>query len=1127
MKQSLTYILFLFPAILYTQAVDSETIRQVDSLIQVSRDLASKKDYARALDVNAVAEKIARDILGPESAAYGTTCYNHGRILHINRDYYEAESWYLKSIIIREKNQGKEPLDYASSLYYQALLYSDMSEFDKAESIYLKAKDISIKTLGKEHRIYSAILYSLIDLYKKTGQFEKAEPTYLESVEILGKTLGKKHPDYARSLYNLANLYKDKGQYEKAKPLYLEAKDIIEGTLGKQYSDYTSILTNLANLYKDMGLYDEAEPLCLEAIEIGEQTLGKKHPDYARSLNNLANLYLKMGQYEKAEPLYLDALAITEQTLGKRHPDYARSLYALATLYYYKGQYEKSETLHLEARDIREQTLGKEHPDYANSLNALATLYYDMGQYDKAELLHLEAKDIRGKTLGKEHPYYASTLTNLASMYDNSGQYEKAEPLYLEAKDINEKTLGKEHPNYAISLNNLASLYYHTRQYDKAEPLFLEAIDITGKNLGHEHPFYSGTLNSLASLYHDMGQFDKSERLFLEAKDINEKTLGKGHPDYANSLNNLAVLYRNTGQYDKAASLFLELSTANKHLIERAIHHLSELELSNYLKSFSNHQDQILTLTKASNSKKLIASCYDNSLFYKGFLLQAANRMKQLVMIDEGSIQKYNQLKGYQQRLARLYTQPIAGFDSALITELENKSNKIEKDLARTVSGWAEANRQVQWQEVQASLQAEEAAVEFVHFRNYDKSKTLSIMYAALVLRPDMEQPHFIPLFEERQLDNLLQSQGSIKADNVNAIYSVAARGIKPVGEPVKSIFEPIWQPLIQELGNVKKVYFSSSGLLHRLNLGAIPISNDETLGDRYQLKCLSSTRQLVVPTKVETVAQNAILFGGINYEMDKTAIAIANKNYDSDATATREYLSFSYAKSTTRGETWGYLKWTDKEVDNVETTLQKAGFQTDTRKGYSATEESFKAIGHNGKSPRILHLATHGFFFPDPVQKSREQFAMSNDDPVFKISEHPMIRSGLILAGGNYAWKTGKPVQPGMEDGILTAYEISQVNLSNTELVVLSACETGLGDIHGNEGVYGLQRAFKIAGVKYLIMSLWQIPDFQTQELMTTFYSKWLENKMTIPDAFNSAQQEMRDKYQNPFFWAGFVLVE
>ncbi len=143
------------------------------------------------------------------------------------------------------------------------------------------------------------------------------------------------------------------------------------------------------------------------------------------------------------------------------------------------------------------------------------------------------------------------------------------------------------------------------------------------------------------------------------------------------------------------------------------------------------------------------------------------------------------------------------------------------------------------------------------------------------------------------------------------------------------------------------------------------------------------------------------------------------------------------------------------------------------------------------------------------------------------KSSEQPLIRSGLILAGGNYAWKHGRPLQTGEEDGILTAYEISQMDLSTTELAVLSACETGLGELRGYEGVYGLQRAFKLAGSRYLLMSLWQVPDFQTQELMTAFYTKMIDDQMSIPDAFQAARQALRKKYPNPFYWAGFVLVE
>lgn len=208
--------------------------------------------------------------------------------------------------------------------------------------------------------------------------------------------------------------------------------------------------------------------------------------------------------------------------------------------------------------------------------------------------------------------------------------------------------------------------------------------------------------------------------------------------------------------------------------------------------------------------------------------------------------------------------------------------------------------------------------------------------------------------------------------------------------------------------------------------------------------------------------------------------------------------------------------------MNNVQELLSKHDFKCTTKSGYDASERLFKQIGVHAPSPQVLHLATHGFFFPDPKQAAQNLL----DEPIFKLSENPMIRSGLILAGANHVWQGNEQIE-GTEDGILTAYEISQMNLTNTELVVLSACETGLGDIQGNEGVFGLQRAFKMAGAKYLIMSLWQVPDFQTQDLMTTFYEKWLEEGLEIPAAFREAQMEMKEKYENPYFWAGFVLVE
>ena len=267
----------------------------------------------------------------------------------------------------------------------------------------------------------------------------------------------------------------------------------------------------------------------------------------------------------------------------------------------------------------------------------------------------------------------------------------------------------------------------------------------------------------------------------------------------------------------------------------------------------------------------------------------------------------------------------------------------------------------------------------------------------------------------------------------------------------------------------------------------------------------------------------DVVLFGGINFEEDTIGI---NKNMmlteiNSDK---KEHLLIS--NNDMKSTTWAFLPGTEREVNSLQKIMQSAGISVILKKGYEATEESFKNIGTNNKSsPRILHIATHGYFFPD-IKESRQSSVVSpQEEIVFKTSDHPMLRSGLIMAGGNAAWQ-GKQTLEGREDGILTAYEISQMNLSNTELVVLSACETGLGDIQGNEGVYGLQRAFKIAGAKYLIMSLWQVPDKQTSLLMTTFYKKWLEDKMSIPEAFHAAQKELREVGLDPYQWAGFVLL-
>jgi len=1053
MKTLLLFGLTLLPAICFSQVVDTAAvILEVDSLIKVSRAYSGKREFEKAFEINAAAEKLSLEKLGRETVSYGSACFYHGRALYLQGNYTEAEKWYIESKAIRGQVLGKEHLDYAWSLINLAVLYHKMGRYEAAEPLYVEAKVIRGKSLGNEHPDYAQSVFSLAVLYSAMGRYDAAEPLLLEAKAIREKVLGREHPDYAYSLNSLANLYSEIGRYETAEPLFLESQAIREKLFGKEHPDYANSLNNLANLYFRMGRYDAAEPLYLEANAIRKSVLGKEHPIYARSLSNLAILYLKMGRYEAAEPLFLDVSAIRENTLGKEHSDYAMSLSNLANVYMAMDRYEAVEPLYLEAKAIYEKAFGKEHPDYANNLNNLALLYSITGRFQEAEPLFLESKAILEKIFGKEHPSYASCLNCMADFYSNFGRYEAAEPLYLESKTIQEKVLGKEHQEYANGLINLANLYSRMGQDEAAEPLYIEASSLQRNLIAKSSQHLS---EQELSAYH---------RLFLQ---------------------NLAE-YFSFAQRSPTASLKRGISAS------------------------PSGGDSPSAQTTAYKNPKLSGGCYDNALFHKGFLLTASQQLKQLADSDPTSAKQFEVLTAYQRSLSKEYSKSIT--ERQNVTDLEDKVNTLQKELARVVSGYEDALRQVSWQEVREKLQPGEVAIEFIQYQFYNQKPCDSIYYTALVLLPGDKAPMFVPLFEEREIAQLLEGAKGRNINGINALYRSGGQ---------KSLYDLIWKPLDGLLN------CSPSGLLHRLNLGAIPTGKGQTFSELHKLVLLGSTRQLVVPNAFKTAGNSAYVAGGIRYDWDSTNVVPANTDLATRGMATPNELPFQ-VDSTSRGGSWDYLPASATEAIEISKILKAQNFVVQLDTGYAATEESFKHLGTNQPSPRTILLATHGFFFPDPKPDARERkIRLDSPEPVFKTSNDPLIRSGLVLSGGQQTWRTGKG-RGNREDGILTAYEISQMDLSGTELVVLSACETGLGDIVGNEGVYGLQRAVKIAGAKYLIMSLWKVNDNSTNEFMTEFYRQWLKKELEIPEAFHVAQKNMKVKYKDmPYHWAGFVLIE
>lgn len=992
------------------------------------------------------------------------------------KQFCQFAAFFFATQLLAQKNDSLAIVQRLDSLTLAAQQLGIYGDMETAFEMVDKAEREALVVFGSGHYAYGNAIFKRGILNFYALRFEDAIASLSKAKAIFENTVGRFSKAYAACTNTLGTCYMNVGQLSEAADAYRLAMEVFKQLGGAQSADYLKPKSNLVNVLRMQENYDEARSMVHEILEARAELVGKMHPDYAKNLNQLAIIYGSEGRYEDAEPLFLQVNEINEKTLGTDHYEYASGLMNLASVYSETWRLAEAERLFLKTGEIIEKTMGKSHPNYAEILNNLGTVYQNMEQYEAAAQAYLECLELREKLGAREHPLYAGTLINLATVYTKTSQFDKAETMLATAHEINEKLLGKNSVQYANGIVSEALLFALTGRYGEAETRLMEAIAIYEANKITAHVAYDQLLDQYANL------------LFL------------------------------THRAAEAIATKKRALQVQQQISQRATSYMGEQELSNFIHLFADANDYVLScnLEFPSHQAELAATCFDNLLFDKGFLQTSVRKVQALARGNPASEEMLRELGGLQRLLAAQYATPIAERNTEAVAKLEAQARDAEKALVLKVADYEQAVRQTTWQEVQSKLQSGEAAIEFVNFNKRFPNPTDSLLYAALVLLPDAP-PAFVPLFEEKQLETLLKRRKYRRSDYVNDLY----------GDAKNELYDLIWRPLEASLKDISTVYFSPSGLLHRINLGAIhvPGKTNEPLANWLRFVQVGSTRQLATSNADAVWNNQAALYGGIQYDVDSTELPQLSGPLL--ASRSRGELDFSGTDSTLRGGKWSYLNWAEKEVENLKSIFQAAGLNPVLRNGSAATEESFKDLG-NGQSPRILHLATHGYFFPDPSSVgSWQPAADSQAEPAFKMSEHPMIRSGLVLAGGNHAWATGKPLRPDLEDGILTAYEISQMDLSNTELVVLSACETGLGDIAGNEGVYGLQRAFKIAGAKYLVMSLWQVPDQQTQELMTAFYNHWLVNKMSIPDALRTAQRAIQERYGHPFFWAGFVLLE
>jgi len=907
------------------------------------------------------------------------------------------------------------------------------------------------------------------------------------------------------SLDELALKYAESNDFENSEKVFLKILNLKEKSIGINNESYSNTLLNFALLKEKENSLSKADSLFKVTITIND----KIGADNTKTLFLQAKFYEKISLYEKAELNYLKILL----KVDKSNEFYLKSMLELFSIYTNTGEFFKAEKVlsKIESEDITEVNLK------LLLLDEVAIFYRKQNNFEKYSKAVYEASEIRLNKFDKDDPEICKSLNNLAFIALDLGNYEKAKELLLTGSNIHFKKFGLQNELAASYINNLGIVYNKLGDFEKSAFYFKKALILRESILGIYHEDFSSTVNNLSVLYFNHDYFDKALELYEKYIDkINLKLYSETDPYYLTTLVNFAIIYKSNDSIKKANEKFIKSLNILNPQISQGLEFMSNYEMNCIKNEFLSSIEIIYSNLNDNpgGNLEINTGCYENELLVKNLSLRNQQRITRSIQKNGDAVLqgKYEQFISNKRQLTKMSELPDDKRPSNY-EQLNSETETLEKELVRQSVAFSDAKSamSVNWKEVKGKLQPNEIAIDLVAFNYYNKKWTDSIVYAAFVVGKNFKAPKYIPLFEQKQLEFLLKKNKDEKdSERIDKQYTN------------KAISDLFLKPLENELKRVQTIYLSPAGLGNQIDFSALPLDN-LTFGEKYKVHILGSTAELMSykDSRIDKkINPELLLYGGIDYNKtgakDKTSI---------DSNELISPIDFTQEKTRSGvDDHYEFLKGTIKEINDIDSKAKQNSFKSTIIEQREATEESIKQL-EGRTTPYVLHLATHGFFFADSKQElPKVNSPEQGKSTIYKTSDDPMMRSGLLFAGANTFW--GKTiVNPTTEDGILTAKEISNLDLSACQLVVMSACETGLGAINGSEGVYGLQRAFKMAGVKNIIMSLWKVPDVQTAELWDIFYSECFAGK-TIHEAFQSAQSKMKAKY-SPYYWAGFVLLE
>lgn len=1003
------------------------------------------------------------------------------------KKYPNAEAYLNDIVKIKTALYGENAPNTHLAKIHLANFYLDYTnKLAEASAIYKESfTNIVQKEIGAWHKDHLDILNHVANLYELTDEYKLATATLDRASDVARSKYSDSDFQYGAELTNISKLQMKLGEYEKAESNLNKSLNILENF--RKEDDKKIYLINAieaqAILFGIKGMFDEAEDALDRSSRMISRADASLGIDELTTAQELSSLFIQLGRYSSTEKLLNQLIADYEKLYGSNSLRLIDPLVNKGQLTLAKGDYTDAEKVAQRVNDIAIKVYGEKSTKTAPSQKLLSDIYYTIGDYDKALENVQKALNSQEKQFGRNHIEVAKSISQLALIKFYKGDDPKAvEKLMLEARDIMGSRLGKENPQYAEILKNVAVLYISEKKYDIAFSSLTQAENIWRTKTGSKNNINAASIYSLTGdVYYQLKNYKKSEEFYDQSKNIYERSFNRSHPEYVKVLSKLAKVYYMQKDFKRAKRNIEEALTNYEDFLKQFFPALSEREKAKYWNTIKPDFEfyNTLAFSKLEDFKDLSGKVYNYQLLTKALLLSSSIKMKERILNSNDENLKATYAIWVDKK--ELLTSALS-MSTQQLTEneidpsaLSNEVESLEKQLSEKSELFSQGfeDKKITYENVQKALGKTDVAMEMVRYRYFNHVFTDSIIYVALYLRNDNSRPKAVQLPEGHRMETrFFKYYRNCITGRIKDQYSY-------------SVF---WEPIQSQIGQYSTLFLSPDGVYNQLNLEAIPTPDGKYVIDNSNIVIVSNTKDLYlrkIKSKQEGESNTATMFGNPTFYL-----TASNGNIPS-------------------------LPGTEKEVEELQNLLKKNGWKTTEYTEKSATEERVK----EQDSPKIFHIATHGFYTP-----AEEEQAVEIGETEAEQNENPLLKTGLLLKGaGDLLDKT--KYNYNIESGILTAYEAMSLNLDKTDLVVLSACETGLGEISNGEGVYGLQRAFLVAGAKTLIMSMFKVDDAATQKLILSFYRKWLTTGNLRP-SFIEAKKELRDEYPDPIYWGAFMMI-